>query len=186
VVPRSTGLRAGVSAPNTPPLSGVYATPVDYEAARFVDMIACRSASQPVDRDAFRGSTFVELPGQNERARYVKAEIYGFRACDGSDLRFVRGDSYRVVRAPPMYLYEHKRTVSVGKATRVVTDYGFSIAAADSVRPLTMDALKRAYPENHRFHDLLDLAFRRNDELIQYDDFHNEYRVARLLRETLP
>jgi hypothetical protein len=54
------------------------------------------------------------------------------------------------------------------------------------VRPLTLDALKRAYPENHRFHDLIDLAFRSNEELIRYDDFHHEYRIARLLRATLP
>ncbi len=43
-----------------------------------------------------------------------------------------------------------------------------------------------ACPENHRVHDLLALAFQRDDELVQYDDFHHEYRVARLLRETLP
>jgi hypothetical protein len=186
VVPHSPGLRARTGVPNTPPLAGVYATLNDYEADRLVDMIVCRSASQPVDRNAFRSATFVQLPGPTERTRYAKAEIFGFRACDGSDVRFVRGDTYRIVRAPPMYLYERKRTVSVGKATRVVTDFGFSVAAADSVRPLTMDALKHAYPENHRFHDLLDLAFRRNEELIRYDDFHREYTVARLLRETLP
>ncbi|MDX2060074.1 MAG: hypothetical protein SFV24_19860 [Gemmatimonadales bacterium] len=98
----------------------------------------------------------------------------------------MRDDNFRVVRATPIYLYAHERTVVVGKTRRIVTDYGFSVSVVDSVRPLSMDALKAAYPENHRFHDLLDLAFRNNDELMQYDDFHHEYRVARLLRGTLP
>ncbi len=118
---------------------------------------------------------------------FAKAAIFGFRACDGADVRFVHSTNCRVVRAPPLYLYEHEYRVSAGKGgSQPVTDYAFSTTAGDSVRPLTMDALKRAYPENHRFHELLDLAFRSDKELIRYDDFHHECRVARLLRATLP
>ncbi len=29
-----------------------------------------------------------------------------FHACDLTDVRFVNGQNYRIVRPPPMYLYE--------------------------------------------------------------------------------
>lgn len=178
-------LRAGGAAPVLAHQSGVYITPADFEAGRLADAIACESESQPVRPDAFSGTTVVAMPGRSRETRYAKADIFGFRACDGTEVRFVRGASFRLVRAPPLYLYEHAYRVPTGKGgSRLIVDYAFSTTAADSVRSLTLDAMKRAYPENHRFHDLLDLAFRRDDELIQYDDFHHAYRVARLRRQT--
>jgi hypothetical protein len=161
--------------------------PADFETGRVSDLIACRSDSRPVDRDAFSRTAVVALPGANQATQHAKADIFGFRACDGTDVRFMRGTNFHVVRAPPLYLYEREYRASRGKGgSRLVTEYAFSTTATDSVRPLTLDALKRAYPENHRFHDLLDLAFRSDEELTRYDDFHHEYRVARLLRQTLP
>ncbi|HSQ02933.1 MAG TPA: hypothetical protein VLN59_02785 [Burkholderiales bacterium] len=165
-------------------------TSVDYELGRLTDAITCQSESRPVNRDTFMRTAVVVMPGGRQVRPYLKGTIFGFRACDGSEVRFVRGANLRVVRALPMYLYEHEYRISMGnRGSRLVTEHAFSTAAADSVRSLTMNALKQAYPENHRFHDLLDLAFRGDDELIRYDEFHHEYRVARLLRrsrETLP
>lgn len=185
--PTRSHLRAGPGAPVLARQSGVYVRAADFDAGRLSDAVACRSDSRPVDRDAFSRTAVVALPGANQATPYTKADIFGFRACDGTDVRFVRGVNFHVVRAPPLYLYERERRVSIGKGgSRLVTDYAFSTTAADSVRPLTLNALKTAYPENHRFHDLLDLAFRSDEELIRYDDFHHEYRVARLLREAVP
>lgn len=166
--------------------SGVYATAGDFEAGLLTDAQECQSGSRPVDRDAFNDSPVVAMPGAGQSRQFAKASVFGFRACDGTDVRFANGTNYRTIHAPPLYIYEYDYRVPSGKGgSRVVTDYAFSTTAGDSVRPLTLDALKRAYPENHRFHDQLDLAFRSNQELIRYDDFHHEYRVARILRGAL-
>jgi len=180
-------LRSGAEVPMLAHRAGVYLTPSDFDAGRLTESAVCQSDSRPIDREAFSRTALVVMPHGNQATRYDKAHIFGFRACDGTDVRFVRGGNFHVVRAPPLYLYEHQYRVSIGKGgSRLKVDYAFSTTVADSVRPLTMDGLKRAYPENHRFHDLLDLAFRSDSELIRYDDFHGEYRVARLLRETSP
>jgi len=185
VTGRSPRLRAGANAPELTRQSGVYVTSADFDAGRLTDALECQSDSRSVDRDAFSETAVVAMPGAYQAGQYAKADIFGFRACDGTDVRFVRGANYRVVRAQPLYLYEHEYRISMGKrGSRLVTDYAFSTTAADSVRPLTMNALKQAYPENHRFHDLLELAFHNNDELVRYDDFHHEYRVAHILRQT--
>lgn len=168
-------------------LSGLYVSAADFEARRLTGAISCRSMSRPIDRHAFARAKVVAMPGARPEQSFAKASLFGFRACDGTDVRFAGGANLRVVRAAPLYMYENQYLVLEGKrGSRLVTEYSFSLTVADSVRPLTIGALKRAYPENHRFHDLLDMAFRSDAELARYDEFHREYRVARLLRESLP
>ena len=186
ITTRPPRLRGGADAPVPARQSGLYITAADFDAGRLADAVACPSDSRPVDRDAFETAAVISWPGATRTRQYAKAEVFGFRACDGADVRFVGSANFRVVRARPLYLYQHEYRVPAGRGgSRLVADYAFSTTAADTVRSLTLDALKRAYPENHRFHDLLDLAFRRDEELMRYDEFHHEYRVARLLRETL-
>lgn len=101
-------------------------------------------------------------------------------------VRIVNGESYRVLRTEPIVLYARERQVLEGKRFTTVIDRFFSTSPTAPVQPLTLETLKRAYPDNHRFHDLLTLAFRSDAELARYDDQHNEYLVTRLLRATLP
>ena len=46
---------------------------------------------------------------------------------------------------------------------------------------MTLDNLKQALPDNHRFHDSLDMTFGAGQDLAQYDDFHKMFKVNRLL-----
>lgn len=101
-----------------------------------------------------------------------------------AEVRVVNGASYRVVGGEPLVLYVRERNVLSGKRFVVTLDRYFATSPTAPVRPLTLDALKLAYPTNHRFHHLLTLAFRSDAELARYDGFHNEYLVARLLRES--
>ena len=103
-----------------------------------------------------------------------------------SAVRVVNGVTYRVVPADPLVLYTRERNVPSGKRFAVVVDAFFSTSPTASVLPLTLESLKRAYPDNHKFHDLLALAFHSDAELLRYDEHHSEFLVARLLRQSLP
>jgi hypothetical protein len=46
---------------------------------------------------------------------------------------------------------------------------------------LTLDNLKQALPDNHRFHDSLDMTFGAGQSLAEYDEFHKMFKVNRLL-----
>ena len=103
----------------------------------------------------------------------------------GTKVRVVDGASYRVVGGEPLVLYARERNVMSGKRFAVVVDRYFSTSPTAPVQPLTIETLKRAYPTNQEFHDLLMLAFRSDAELIRYDEYHREYLVERLLRRSL-
>jgi hypothetical protein len=100
-------------------------------------------------------------------------------------VRIVNGEPYRILRSETLVLYAHERRVPGGKWSATVVDRFFSTTPTSLVQPLTLETLKNAYPDNHKFHDLLTLAFRSDGELTRYDDHHNEYLVTRLLRQSL-
>ena len=45
--------------------------------------------------------------------------------------------------------------------------------------------LKKAFPDNHAFHDALDVNFKEDKELINYDDFHKLYKVSWVYKNTV-
>jgi hypothetical protein len=46
---------------------------------------------------------------------------------------------------------------------------------------LTLENLKQSFPDNHRFHDMLDANFGAGQPLEQYDEFHKMFKINRLL-----
>jgi len=79
-----------------------------------------------------------------------------------------------------IYKTEDKSKPSKG-AVMPGPKYFFTTASADVLQPLTKENLKKAFPENHSFHDALDATFKSDDDLSQYDTFHKMYKVNRLL-----
>jgi len=53
------------------------------------------------------------------------------------------------------------------------------------VLPLTLRNLKNAFPDNHSFHDLLDMTFKNDANLNRYDEFHKMFKVNRLLAASI-
>ena len=110
------------------------------------------------------------------RATHVSFE----EGVDGKSYRFVDNDAYEIREAGKLFIYSVNRLV-LGRKGASEPVYYFSVGLAASVVPLTVINLKMAFPENHRFHDYLDLAFRSDWDLTRFDKFHNMYRVNHFL-----
>ena len=150
----------------------------DYADRRFAFEGDCKSAAHKVNRHSILLKPYVDITHGTETRRYSKSEIYGLRDCDGRDFRFVSDKDYEILESGPITLYT--TTVPARRGTRRV--YFFSVgAAAATVHPLNISALKQAFPENHKFHDALDQMFHSDGQLTQYDKFHKMFKVNRLL-----
>jgi len=79
-----------------------------------------------------------------------------------------------------MYKYMHKAH-SAKEVDKYAPKYFFTANSSDILMPLTKDNLKKAFPSNHPFHDAIDANFTKDEELINYDDFHKMYKINRLL-----
>lgn len=170
--------------------SGIYLTAEDYTNRRLTSENNCDVAGHRVELHDLLGKPFIHVTHDGETRRYEKRDVYGFRSCEGKDYRFVGNDEYEILESRVVSIYERELPTQSPKdaARRLPRGYRyfFSVAAGGDVMPLTIDNLKRAFPNNHAFHDALDVTFRNNDELMRFDTFHQMFKVNRLLVASLP
>ncbi|HLG38010.1 MAG TPA: hypothetical protein VI461_00030 [Chitinophagaceae bacterium] len=80
-----------------------------------------------------------------------------------------------------LYKYVHAAH-SAKEADKYAPKYYFTTPSSDVLMELTKNNLKNAFSTNHAFHDALDANFSKDQELINYDDFHKIYKINRLLQ----
>jgi len=71
------------------------------------------------------------------------------------------------------------------KTFMLVPAYFFSKTLSSEILPLTGINLKRTFPDNHKFHDSIDVEFHNDKDISTYDPLHKMYRVNYLLSQSL-
>jgi hypothetical protein len=99
-------------------------------------------------------------------------------AADARSYRTVGNQRYEILDANLLHIYSMNVLVRKGAAEK---RYFFSVGPTGDILPLTITNLKKAFPDNHKFHDSLDMMFRSDSSLNKYDDFHKMFKVNRLL-----
>jgi hypothetical protein len=177
----------GSTAPAATRTSGIYLTALDYQKAQLTSEGDCKSDAHKLELHDVLNKPFIDVTHDSDHHRYLKSEIFGFRACDGLDYRFVQNKEYRIVEARTLYIYVVQAPARLGKDTardlNTVSTYYFSVGGEGDVLPLTLINLKRAFPANHAFHDSLDAAFPFGG-VEQYDEFHKMFKVNHLLESS--
>lgn len=165
----------------TPRTSGLYLTANDYKNGRLSFEGDCGSKTHKLEIHDVLDKPYIDVTHGGERRRYAKSDLFGFRACNGKDYRFASKLEYKILEAKELYIYEHGTYERIGKNVLAVPRYYFSVGPSGQLLPLTLENLKLAYPDNHRFQDSLDKIFGRGENIAQYDELHQMFKVNRLL-----
>lgn len=165
----------------TPKTSGVYVSADDYKKSRLSFEGDCGSKTHKLELHDVLHKSYIDVTHETEKHRYAKSELFGFRACDGRAYRFVSNLEYQILESKELYIYAHEVSVSHGKGTHTIQEYFFSAGPDGPVLALTLENLKQAFPDNHKFHDGLDATFGAGQPLAEYDKFHRMFKVNRLL-----
>jgi hypothetical protein len=99
-------------------------------------------------------------------------------SADGRSVRTVGSQRYEILEARDLVIYSTEAIVRKGALEK---KFFFSVGVDGEIFPLTILNLKKAFPDNHAFHDSLDMMFNNDWQLTKYDDFHKMYKVNRLL-----
>jgi len=114
-----------------------------------------------------------------------KGQLYGYRDKKQQDFRFVGNDAYKIIDTKGFPIYSRDVEVTKGKGRVKETRFYFSAGPGSEVKELTVGNLKQAFPGNGKFHQLLDLQFRSNDELARYDEFSKMFKLKTIYNETI-
>jgi hypothetical protein len=167
----------GVAAPRT---SGIYLTAADYSDGRLTAEGDCGSSGHKLELHDVLNKSYIHATHGTETSRYAKSDLFGFRACDGKDYRFVSNKEFRILEAKELYIYEQR----VGNGRSINEVYHFSKGSNGAVLPLTRENLKYAFPDNRAFQESLDQTFGAKKDLAQYDRLHKMFKVNWLLIAT--
>ncbi|MCI1189727.1 hypothetical protein MON38_20075 [Hymenobacter sp. DH14] len=170
----------------SPPLgSGLYRSAADFRQHRLALAVDCKTATHKLRLHEFSGKPTMTVIHGGKPYQVAKDSLFGFRDCDGRDYRFASNNQHYPILNPGEELLIYKvEQPTVGKNPGYVHLY-FSPTAAAPIQPLTLLAVKKAFPSNHRFHDLLDAQFQGGD-LAAYDALHRMTKLNWLLRQSQP
>ena len=165
--------------------SGVYKTFSDFQAKKLDLSIDVTKEKHKIRVHDFINKTEIDVIHNDKKYTFKKKDIYGIRDVKGDDYRFYNDLEYQIVQVDTIYIYTKTKDInsSNGKnrQTKHITEYFFSKTGDSDIYSLTSENLKKAFPDNHKMHDGLDMMFKSETDLTQYDQFHKTFKVVRFL-----
>lgn len=166
--------------------SGIYFTDNDYIKHKLSFAINCKTEKHKIKSDMIFRSKEISIKHDDSTYTYPKDSIYGIKYCDGSIIRIYNNSEYPLINPNEAILIYKVVSGSNGKGgSTLKTTFYFSKDAQGQILELTIYNMKAAFPDNHKFHDLIDLAFHSNEELTLYDNFHKLMKINRILQNSI-
>jgi hypothetical protein len=163
--------------------SGIYRTAQDFQQGRLSYAINYKTEKHKVKDDLLFRPSEIKVKHDGQIYSFKKSAIYGYRDTKGVNYRFLGNNALKILnKGEGLLLYNFLSSTSPSKGGHInVTEYYFSKDAGSMPVALTKENLKAAFPDNHKFHDALDAAFKDDQELDAYDSFHKMYKVNHVL-----
>jgi hypothetical protein len=166
--------------------SGVYLTPKDFVTHKLSFAINCKTQKHKIKSDMIFHPKEITIKHKDSTYTYPKDSIYGIKYCDGSIVRIYDNSEYPLINPNEKILIYKVVSRGTGRGNpSATTRYYFSKDAKSRIEKLTIDNIKAAFPDNHKFHDLIDMEFHSDNELSTYDNFHKIMKINRVLQNSL-
>lgn len=165
--------------------SGVYMTYQDYVNGEMEYAINCSEESHKIrTHGTWSGDKFIVIH-RGEKFSHDRSEIFGYRDCDGKDWRVYGVYNYLIEEAKAIIIYKRYDEESDDPDDGPIPPtYYFSVNNG-AMKELNLINLKKAFPEEHDFHDKLDETFSGGRGTASYDNYHKMYKVNRVLAITV-
>ena len=166
--------------------SGIYFTANDFVKHRLSFAINCKTQKHKIKSNLVFRPKEISIKHGDSTYTYPKDSVYGIKYCDGSIDRIYNNTEFPLINpGEKIIIYKVVSGPTGGKGSPSVTTYYFSTDAGSKIEELTIYNIKMAFPDNHKFHDLIDMEFHSDEELIAYDNFHKVMKINRVLQNSL-
>jgi hypothetical protein len=156
---------------------GVYLTYDDYLNQRLTHKEA------KVNTNDFLGLSYITVKDGETKIKLLKVEIYGIAANDCSLIKFENNERYYLAETGKMWIFYKWINVPEGKRHRKEKQYYFSVSGDTPLMPLTVTNLKKAFSNNIKFQDLVDVHFQ-TTSATHYDIAKQQFKANYLLAKS--
>lgn len=164
--------------------SGVYLTFNDYLNNKLSYEINCKTEKHTIRLNEFLNQPHITVIHNKQKIKLNKDSIFGFVSCDEPFARFQNKEHYYLAEKGVIWIFYEEEPVQQSKGFKLEKRYYFSVTGDGKISELTIGNIKQAFPDNHKFHDMVDAQFR-NTNVSEYDTFHKMFKVNHLLHESI-
>lgn len=158
---------------------GIFKTANDFRNSNYLLKSNVKSKFKVVPFGVFNSSK-IKVKHGDSTFSFLKSEIYGYQD-DEHSYRFYKGERYTIIN-PSESILIYSKIVLAGTKGNVPTEvYFFSQEAGSEILPLTNQNLKTTFQGNTKFYDLLMLYFKKDSDLLAYDEIKKMYILNYLL-----
>ncbi len=165
------------------PKSGVYLTYSDYTKNKLSYEADCKKEKQTIKLNEFLNESFITVKKKKEKIKLQKDSIYGILNCDEPLLIFQDKVHYSLAEKGSVWIFYREVSIPQAKTFKLEKRYYFSTKGDGKLEELTINNIKRAFPDNHKLHDLIDVHFQ-NRDLSEYDIFHKMFKINHLINDS--
>ncbi len=168
---------------------GIFKTSEDYSNKNLSMVLHCDSVRAKIKLHHFFCKNYIDVIQNENKFRFSKDSIFGYRDCNQNDFRFNHNSEkeYQILENKAIVIYSALVSVAstTGKTKTLELTYFFSITLKGEIFPLAILNLKKAFPDNLKFHDKLDVEFGDGTSISTYDIEHKMYKVNFLLNQSI-
>ena len=164
--------------------SGVYLSAADFKSGKLAYAIDCKTEKHKIKLNEFFGKDYITVVHNKQPHKLIKKDIFGYRDCNDITYRFVGNDRDYAIMNPKEEILLYVLQIPGSKNSPAQTYYFFSRSADGEVKELMLTNLRNAFPDNHKFHDMLDSELG-SGNLAEYDSYHKVYKVNRIYSNSL-
>lgn len=165
--------------------SGVFLNMTDFQKRRLTYGCDCKKEKHSIKVGSLFNNHEITITIDGKKTKLKKKELFGYRDCDKKSFRFYNDKEYRVISMLKIYMYFTESEFGTGKSATIEDRFYFSVSLDSEIIPLTTEHLKEAYPDNTKFHDLLDSSFRSEEELSTFDKYLKKYKLVSIFEESI-
>jgi hypothetical protein len=164
--------------------SGLFITELDFENKKISYSTQDPLVKNRIQFHELLNRPYVTIKSNGDRTRLFKEDIFAYQN-KGRIVRTVNFVSYTLLEKGPLWIYFRDMNAPQGKGSQREKKYYYAISSKDEIRPLTINNLKKTFPDKYLFHHLLDAQFRSDKDLAAFDRFKNKFKVNYLLETTI-
>jgi hypothetical protein len=128
----------------------------------------------------FKGNV-VNIKVGNKKQQLKKNEYYGYRDENNHVYRFFENQTYELLNPTEKIFIYRKKTLGGPKGNLPTYKYFFSLTHESKLIELTIHNLKICYKDNHKKLDRIDLYFKNDGDLIEFDTYSKKFKLNTVL-----
>jgi len=157
--------------------SGIYLKAGDYINQKLTLACNCKTEKQKIIAEVMFHPKEIVVKRNGTTHRYLKDSVYAVRHCDGSIIRIFDNSEYHLINPKEPIMIYRITSGGSGKGSGPIVEYFFSRDPKSRIHSLTILNLKKAFHDNVKFLEALEIEFKSDAELSAYDSFNKIHRL---------